>query len=274
MEYVHTGMLTLTILLSVSLQEVDRLVQDLSDERIDVRDLAERSLVKAGARAVAHLAPLLSCDDVEVQSRAESVVRSVGLTAVPLLERHGARDWANRLVRDKAWSHLKRDCCRVELREAPKWPATAELEAVTNGHLYGTVSAYRFHRGERGVKVLVVERDRELRIRHGTLDADVYGAWLRVLAAVHAARVTSEPEMEQRPSDRVRFATVRLRDSERVLMEQSYSGAFDGERVAQWGITDSAAGVVWSMVRDLPLTPMVPTPEDLEWIRRILDRAR
>lgn len=263
-----------TLALLLLLQELDQLVQDLRDERIEVRYLAERKLVGAGVRAVPHVAPLLSCDDVEARSRAESVVRSVGLTAVALLERHGARDWATRLVRERALSHLERDCCRVELRDTPNWPATAELEAVTDSHLWGIVSAYRFRSGERGVEVLVVERGRELRVRRGTMDADEYRTWLRVLAAVHAARVTADPEWKPRPSDRVRFATVRLRNCDDLLMERSYSGACDGERVAKWGNVDSAVGVVWSMVRDRSLTATEPTLEEQEWIRRVLDRAR
>lgn len=262
----------LTFVVLCSLQDLGRLAEDLRDDRIDVRDHAERELQRAGARAIPHIVPLLDTQDPELRYRVESVLRSAGLDAVTTLERHGARDWAQRLVRHKAWSHLKRDCCRVELRDAPEWPAVAELEAVTDGHLHRTVSAYRFRSTGGVVDVLRIERGRDTCIRRTQLRTEEFAGWLRVLATVHTARVTVEPEWQPRDSTRRRSVWVRIREDGRLLMERSYSGLFDGQRVGERGNTESAVGVVWSMVRDREYASAQLTDEEKEWFEKSIQR--
>jgi hypothetical protein len=77
---------------------------------------------------------------------------------------------------------------------------------------------------------------------------------------------------QPRDSTRRRSVWVRIREDGRLLMERSYSGLFDGQRVGEWGNTESAVGVVWSMVRDREYASAQLTDEEKEWFERSIQR--
>jgi hypothetical protein len=190
------------LLLLLALQDVAGAVRDLSSDDLDVRARAVETLSKAGVAAAAPVAELLEAADEELAGRAETILRSIGLSARAAVKaRSGdrARRLERALILDKAKSLvLEGTRFKIDWGEPPAAdPATTLLDVASGDLEAGPTTWLRFVPVKGSVDVLRLELDAgALKVSRATLATAAYDDLISVIAAIGEGQLHDELKRE------------------------------------------------------------------------------